>query len=68
MEHKIYEHRGVVPESYGNDVQAHLKDNAPTKTEAASVKKAWLKEAWPELEKPSLMNLAQKKWKEREGN
>ena len=48
--------------------QAHLKDNAPTKTETASVKKAWLKEAWPELEKPSLMNLAQKKWKEREGN
>lgn len=48
--------------------EAHLKDNALSQTEdAASAKKAWLKKAWPELEKPPLMNLAQKKWKEREG-
>jgi len=45
---------------------AHLKESQ-TKEAPVANKKAWLKEAWPELEKPPIMNLAKQKYMERTG-
>jgi hypothetical protein len=41
------------------------KQHTETATGSTINKKAWLEQAWPELQKPPLENLAQKKFRER---
>ena len=46
--------------------KAHLKERPNQHNDEINTKakKAWLKQAWPELEKPPIQNLAEKKYKE----
>jgi len=46
--------------------KAHLKErsNQNMNENNSQAKKVWLKQAWPELEKPPFVHLADKKYKE----
>jgi hypothetical protein len=45
--------------------KASLKDNTQSTESSTIDKDAWLVQAWPELQKPTLENLAQQKYRER---